>query len=104
MGHPVGCLLPLPHFGDCVAGRVDFVFKGSAGVVDARELLRRRLEEEHASIADGTTGTEFADAGSGPGDALAVLGHGDALSMAEDGAVGTDYGGVGSHARGGDAE
>src|SRR5580698_3141054 len=46
----------------------------------------------------------MADASSCPGDALAILGRADALSLAVDGAVGPDDGGVGSHAAGGDTE
>src|ERR1019366_5624147 len=97
-------LLPFPEFGDGGAGGVDFVLEGGAGVVETGELLRRGAEEEHAAVADGTAGQEFADAGSGPGDAFAVVGHVESLAFAEYGAVGADDRGVGAHAAGGNAE
>lgn len=95
MGHPP--LLPLPYFGEGITGGIHVVFEGSAGVVDACKFLGHGLEEQHAAVADSTSGTELTYAGSGPGDGLAILRHAEALSLAKNGSIGTDDGGVGSH-------
>jgi len=93
-------LLPLPEFGDCVAGGIYFVFEGSARVVNARKLLGRGSEEQHAAVADGTAGPEFAHARCRPSDRLAILRHVQSLSLAMKGAIRVDdrcevcYGGM----------
>jgi hypothetical protein len=88
-------LLPFPDFGDGAAGGIDFVFEGAAGVIETREVLRCGVEEEHAAITDGAGGSEFAQARSCPGDDLTIWRHDQALSLATDGTVWTDDGGIG---------
>src|SRR5215472_8938466 len=109
MGHsefrgPGWDLLPFPHLRSGLAGGIDVVLEGGACVVESGELFGGRGDEEHAAVADGAARAEFAEAGAGPGEALALVGHGDALTVTEDGAVGPDGRGVGSHASSLDAE
>src|SRR5579863_7257891 len=96
-------LLPLPHLRDGFAGCVDFIFEGHARVVEARQLFRSGFEEEHAAIADGSAGAEFAHACSRPGSALAIRGHLKSLAIAVQGSIRSDHGSVGAHSADGHA-
>ena len=87
----------------CCRG-IDFVFEGAAGVVEACEVFRCGVEEEHATIADGASCPEFAQARSGPGDHFAIRRHDQPSSFAMDGAVRTDHGCIRAHAGSGNPE
>ena len=85
------CLLLFPHFGDGGACGVYVVFEGDTCVVKAGELLRSGSEEEHAAVADGASGAEFAHASSSPSGRLSIGCHLDSLAFAMRGPFCTDY-------------
>jgi hypothetical protein len=99
-----GVLLPLPDLADGVAGRIYFVFESAASVIETRVLLRRGLEKEHASVADGSARPEFAQARSLPGDRLAIRRRDQSLAFAISGAIRPDRRCIGAYAGGGNAQ